>query len=664
MFRTSFKGPQRRACSYALRFFLLFVIVDDHVGAQTNTASPVTLRRTWTDATGLFTLNALLIEVGEERVLLRKDSGTLVQARRQSLSKNDQYFIDALEKSRSPFQPFDRNASESASASEASKVIPSGSSSKTEATDYFSTKVLESRKRVILYTSENPPKDVKTTKVELPSIESGNVFLNKSHIANRISPIILLNAKTGKVAISDCAHSNLGSENVSRVYVGELPNGPFTMVAESKDLLTLLDHNIQTGETLAVCKFAGDHQDRLLVVYQGLADGKLLEKVRFRLPEFNDTLGTVTGGLLLEQNRVVVHMDGVVYCWDISTGNVEYQSDPNANTHEQIAFSPDRRHMALSRPNGYQIVDTTTGRDLGFIAFSLSEKGDACFSPFDNCIAFCRGDSWGTFDFSTNTLQGPHTSTLPLHNQLVAWMDRHMIVGGTGSVIHTSWALPVWQYQGIRKTSSIWKNSVTIVDNRGGLRLKTLPLPHSELNVSIENNPSLTESLIIDTQTSVRLEVEVPNSVPFAISEKEVRERFLKKMKTAGWKSDDASDLRFVVQLTEPSNKSPLVTSFNGPSPDAPPQFATNKRSGASCHCELRKGDEIIWVQHKNLSAGNYSPLFSSRSPSTISIEKVIFDWLDKISLPTRIAKPPFVHGFGASVDGGGSWQETKSLIR
>ena len=598
--------------------------------------------RTWRDASGIFAVEAELHELQPEMVKLRSESGKIVEIRRDKLSQQDSEFLAEFEKANSPFRIVESagNGSTTEAKRSPSKSFPSQKPSS----------LLPTLKNVKLFSQVQPLGKIESTHTPLAVVPPGEAYVDSVQSGSRLSPILLLDRDQKKVAISvSPSIYSSQSKQPSRVYVGNLPNGPFHRLVDSVDPLCLLDHRIETDQTLATGSQFGDSADRELILFEGLNAGEPKEIARCLLPIDRTQGSRVNSARLIGKNRAVVVVEGVAHCWDLGTGDQIFQTDPHRPRRgvEEITFCSDRRLMIVPSGDGIHFVGTEAGEDLGYLALGNTYATRFVFDPRADRIAYCDRDSWGIYDYSTLERRPSQTTTLALSSKIFGWLAPHLILAGDGVVLNDQLGIPVWRYHAKWENSRIWENSITLVEDNAGLKLQTLEFPDADLRAALTNTPAIEQLLAADTGTHVKLKLDLPETLPENVNASQLREQLQRLAMNAGWVADDSVPLTLVMSIS-PGKKFkdwyqqyvPGMPNSEGFEVEITPMIS---------RLELRDGEKVIWsIQSQNDQPNRYGQSPYSKEEYITQRERAIPEFFSGLQIPVRIPRPPYTFGLGS----------------
>ncbi|MFN3192994.1 MAG: SHD1 domain-containing protein [Aureliella sp.] len=616
--------------------------------------------RTWRDVSGVFTVEGKLRELSTKKVKIQLPDGKVIEVARDRLSKQDREFLSVFERERNPFMTSDALEQEEATVESKAMEAASTESDASGRRSFPMTElppVLPTHQRVAIFSDAKTVERFETKRITQGRVLSGVAYVADVATGSRVSSLLALDPKQGKVAIS-VGPSRYSSHRPqrSRVYVGSLPKGPFEVVVDMEDSFHLLDHHPDSDRTLAAGARLGDSGDSELILLEGLAKASLREVARFRLPVDSGRRKFITQAKLIGEHRAIVLIDNVAYCWDLSKGEQVYQTDPNHRFTGELVFSADRQVMAIPDTTGVHLVRTKDASDLGFIASGGAYGMTVEFDPRQNRLAFNHFDSWGLVDYSSLERRNPVTASWTLRGGPIRWIGPDLLLAGTGVVIDTEYGIPVWRYTARWQNSKLWEDSITLVDTSRGLRLTTMPLPHSELKRARESMPKLEELLATDVGTHVKLELRLPTPTPEGVDPKTLKLQLQRLAEQAGWVPDNSAGLTLEASIAKGKTYTDRYQAYVPGTINR--DFEKVEITPMISRIELREGSQVIWgFQSKNGRSTGYGNSTLSKEEYIKRKERALPAFFDGIILPIRIAKPPFTYGFGASYESGGSWK-------
>lgn len=604
--------------------------------------------RTWRDASGVFAVEAQLVELRSDIVKLRLPNGETVEVGRDRLCQSDIQFLADFEKTNNPFLPTRADNKNTSSLSSKAERKPFPSRDLPE--------ILPTLKRVKVFTQAKPLGSIETSIVPLTRVPPGEAFVDSIESGSRVSRLLVVDREKLKVAVSvSPSIYSSRSRQRSRIYIGTLPSGPFEMILDMADSLSLLDYNAETDQALAVGAYLGDKGDRELLLLHGLSSGELIELARFRLPADTENM-RVDKALLTGKNRAVVVIAGVAYGWDLDTGDQLFQTDPHNRAVGKIEFRHDGKLMAFTVREGIHFVNTENGENLGFLPLSKTYASHLAFDPRSSQLAYCEVDRLGLYNYSTTEKLFAQTTTWALASRVMGWIAPNLILAGDGIVIDTEKGLPVWRYQAKWENLTIWEDSITLVDTSSGFRLQTLEIPDQGLRTALNSAPPMEQLLLTDVGSKVKLQLSLLEILPDNVNEAELQKKLKSLAETAGWVPDDTSQLILAMSILpgEP------ITDLYQPHIHGQPNSERSevKITPMISRIELRDGEQVIWgLQSRNDQPHRYGNSPFNKEEYVRRREQAMPEFFNSIVLPVRIARPPFTYGMGTSYANRAIWR-------
>ncbi|MFO0940312.1 MAG: SHD1 domain-containing protein [Pirellulales bacterium] len=607
--------------------------------------------RTWRDASGIFSVQAELFEMQPVIVKLRSADGMIIEVRRDKLSQQDRGYLADFENANNPFKIVDP---------EAKVTTAESKSTTTPIKSQQLPSILPALDNVMLFSQVQPLKELKSTHTPLANIPPGEAYVDNVQFGSRLSPILLIDRDQKKVAISVSPPIyNSRSKQSSRVYLGNLPNGPFKRMVDSVEPLHLLDYCSESDQTLATGSKAGETADRELILYEGLSSGELREVSRYILPIVEEKVSRVNSARLIGKNRAIVVVDGCAHCWDFSSGKQLFQTSPS-RPHRgfgEITFSDDGRLMIVPSAEGLHFVGTESGEDLGYLPLGNTYALRLVFDPRANRIAYCDRDCWGMYDYSTLKHTSPQTTTLALSSKIFGWIAPNLILAGEGVVLDDQQRIPVWRYHAKWENSRIWENSITLVDEGDGLKLRTLEFPDSDLRAALINSPKIEQWLATDSGTHVKLQLELPETLPENVNADDLREQLKRLATTAGWIADDSVSLSLVMSISPGKKFKDLYQQYVAGSPNS--EKVEVEITPMISRLEVREGENVIWsMQSQNDQPNRYGQSPYSKEEYIKQRERALPDFFSGIQVPSRIPRTPYTYGLGSKYARNILWQD------
>ena len=605
--------------------------------------------RTWKAAVGGYEVQAVLLDRTTDAVRLQKADGRIVTVPIDKLSQADQDFLKALPpKTEDPFAggtPAPLNMKPSAGQPAAN--LPVGG-------EPFELK--GDGNEVAFGQAPATPLEPDPMP-RLLNLKPGSVQIRSMDAYDKPSALCVIDPDKSLVAISVARNiAGRPQETAGAMFVGALPNGPFREVIRSQEAVQILDHHPATGQTLVVAK--SDHFQRggELQVWEGLASGQ--PQVRFRaLMPGHDKPGfkpKAEQAWLLAKDVAVVHVNDSLYCWNFAQNQLLYRTARNTvNTLRRPSFSGGRRYIALPVADGFQLIESASGKDLGFVQADTVASGGVAFHPDGNRVAIASSNAWSVYDCQQAGITKSGTVAAHLHNHLTGWVNEHCFLTDNGSVLDVDAAMVVWNYYASPSASKkLWNGTMSVVStHRQQLRIDTLPMLDAKAKQAIQQLPQRGELMITKPGTEVRVVVSAEDA-----DIEPLQTALEESIGRAGWKVNPNAPLAVI------------ATIGRGKPYDL--KYRQGARLGDQVHTvnihpftatlEIRNAQQVLWKRETE----NHVPrLLFLRGGETVQqavkrYERPEPSFFSSMRIPTRIPKPEIAAGLGRSRLDNGKWAD------
>jgi WD40 repeat protein len=416
-----------------IRLAVAIVVV---LGALTQPRSLAADLRTWSDASGNFTLKAKFVGVADGKVTLQQEDGSSIEIELAKLSDADQkYVAEQKAAAENPFKkkndnPFQPKAKTDASAEPGLTAV-----------DWSGVKIIDINPASgtwKLPPSAGPGGDLKPQIIRLPAktdfFEKVN-GLTVSVVANRAVVGYSTNKPgqntggTTRLAFVDLAAGKLiAAVNVPGLFA------PIALADDGNRVLVRRD------------EFGGDKMDRLEL---WALDGSAIRKIAQWIP-YDDVKGNdreVKWAAFLADGRLATCSGGGrLAVWDLEPLRPAYQLTIKGGGIP--ALSPDRKLIAFAEEKEVGVLDAATGQVLVTREMPTTPWPALAFSPDGKRLACVGFDKLYVWDAATGDVQrempfqGVHVAGK------VAWADAdHVLVGGT-TLLDLERQIRLWDYHG------------------------------------------------------------------------------------------------------------------------------------------------------------------------------------------------------------------------
>lgn len=468
--------------------------------ASASTASAAEKSRVWVDVEGKFSVQAVLVDVEEDEVRLRRSNdGKTITIARNRLSDIDREYVSEAAQRVEDDNPL---RLEPPDAPEYVPLAPL-----TIADDGTQTPLADDG-------SALPWPDATASEVEnqLPPSMPGDPCpvrhaIPESHLRifridsfQKVSDPIALSMvdengiRSTSLAVSVSALGSLFSggpaggppASTSKI-VRFAPNDSKAFIAfESPEPMRMLDHHQSSQRTLVVMGRANRRRIGELVVMEGWQKRNLKITRRMKL-NIEGNLGlpaNLRHGFLIDKNHALLSIDRSIALWNLQTGQCVYRID-GADPRSAIAVSGGRRYLAIPFAGGVDLRRADTGEPIGKIPVE-DQTPSVSFSDDGTRLAIVTSKRLRIWDLKAAALSADVSTRRSFGRQKPVWVDSDLVLTGSGLLVSLFRALPVWRYDlGTDRIKAVGHHLAVFRKHPVG-EMSVLKLPHAEAAAQIE----------------------------------------------------------------------------------------------------------------------------------------------------------------------------------
>ena len=502
--------------------------------------------RTWTDATGKFTVEAVLVEFDDQIVKLKKTSDNLiVTVPIEKLRFTDQSYLRRLkqDEANNPFSGGEPEGTESNS-----QTATNGTARRNVVS--VAEKIVPGVVTGWHYKPEPMVLDGETANFKPCTItidQSGSSFgffgivegedspramIARENILSKSTTIYFMDMKTGK-SFSDELH------DYANVW-GCSPDGHRVMVS-SKDF--------------------SNKAARATLEFYSFDDQRMTPNGSSSLIPYNDQAADYNkvvewAAWVTPDHILTINQDNKLRFWEVGNSQAVYEMTLVLGT---VVLSKDRKAMIVGTHSGVAICDTMTGQTLGMLTQTrpLILKFD--FSP-DNTqllgtvlesraigeptdlLNVNQRDKITIWDMTTGNKTGEFQTD---GGGSLQWVDNRMVLDGH-TLYDSESGIPVCYYAGHYQSSVSFRGLFCYLYSAGrnDYILTSAKLPH-QAALDVIDTVKAEERFVLYPGVAVALKVDVDESVDANV----VRENLEKNLKKTGYVLDDAAEIRLTATI-------------------------------------------------------------------------------------------------------------------
>lgn len=417
--------------------------------------------RKWTSASGNNSIEAVLVEIKKDAVVLKRKNGKTTTAKIDSLSETDRAYIDRMRDSSlerkvvvdSPDVPFGSRRKSLASKKWNWQSHPVGGTLPTGTFQAAELPVPISIDRLGMTSSDansgsfGSPGDSdsrlagKRTSGRIAGSGRGmrghRRFGGSFHVWESTfsddgeTLFVLANQLEGQncavVAIDLTKNEVISAERLDAFALAISPNGQRVAL-------------VQTG----------NDQERGELIFRRVGHEEIMKRYPLEGPFENGGGYRICRGTFLNDSTLVTVGNEIVGV-NIETGKgFATRPFPLGTMIEDFAMSPNRKQIAVMTHQGVLVFDASRGKSAGSIAFPESFFGQKCaFSPDGNRLAvFSRGSSLiNLFDLTTGKLADSLAVEETGIDSRISWPDERFILLGNKVLMDLELKTKVWEFE-------------------------------------------------------------------------------------------------------------------------------------------------------------------------------------------------------------------------
>ena len=412
-----------------------------------NCASAKEPTRIWVDDSGRYSIEAALVERRTDSVvLLRRDGGraTMPVAR---LSKQDKEYLadyDARivaradkQKTKAPAAPknepllrldFPKAAFQAPGVAElmlgvvtqttAQKASPQG------------------------MPADRSPDEIKFPEVQVPmtKIDSYDSASNLVSVGSEEEPLLGMSVSIG--------FSLPGQHSQSHLIRIAPKTGHASVVFESRESITLLDHHHASGRSLVLLDHNPLGHGGRLAMATGWDSGEVKIELQRSLPAMQGIgkFPHLRWAKWLDEENVVAIINQSLVRWNIVSGEKYYRID-GVNDQAVPALSGGRRYLALPVVGAALLYDTEDAKPLGRLDSEPKSVPGVSFAPHGGEVAVATSRRLRTYDLTSGRLSSDISSRRSLGREAPVWLDHDLVLSSSGVLVSLFRGIPVWRYQ-------------------------------------------------------------------------------------------------------------------------------------------------------------------------------------------------------------------------
>ncbi|MHB8898848.1 MAG: SHD1 domain-containing protein [Thermoguttaceae bacterium] len=619
--------------------------------------------RRWVDGSGRFTIDARLLQRNATHVQLGTADGRTLAVPIAQLSHSDQDYLKGLEPAPAA-TPGQAAAPASPPTAAAPPAAPELLKADAGAPTAPETATLPGSEETLSLPTEDPPRGLLVDPAgPVKPLSSANLEVAPCDAYDKVSPPVLVDDDAGLVALS--INRNKADEPNSRrgrVFLARLQDRKVDVVCDVPGGFQLLDFEPASGRTLAVSGLDNLSRGGELVLFEGLAEGKMNPVLRRRLPGI-DKPGfkpQVRWARLLSDEHAVCLVDNDLFFWNLRTAALQGRVDKVDSAHLP-ALSPGRRYLAIPRDGGAALVDVVDRSCRGFVRIETSLTPAVAFDREGRRLGLTADNQFLVWDCADG--RSECAATLPAHlgGPLLGWVGPNWILTASGRLIRSDLGMTVWTYSiagGAEATGLV--GGILLAKKSNACEISFMPIPHAASEKAAQQLAHGGQSLmLLQPGSKVALDAEVSAGMDRATVIAALREAVSK----TGWEIADRADTTIVATIGTGKKADLSYQMREMGRSQAAPRTETASITPFTAELQVRRGGKVLWTRKTENRVPGFLILRNGQTlqDAVKQFERPDTSFFARLNIPPRIPAPEIADGLGMSVQEAGQWRDTSA---
>ncbi|MFK8114558.1 MAG: SHD1 domain-containing protein [Rubripirellula sp.] len=458
--------------------------------------------RIWVDANGQFSVEARLIEVTDDEVILLRDDGGKVAVKQSQLSGRDKTYLDDVKERSSGKENPLRLA-----APDQPDVQPLPTLSMPSATSR-----LEEGANLELLAARTPelrsslPAEIKPDRDPISfGLHQARIPIFKVDVYDDCSRPIPITTMTSSgtratsLVMSISGGIRVRGEPARNMLVRfETGSEEAFVIHKHDERIRLLDHHSDSGRTLLLIGHNSLGKGGQLAVASGWNESELVLSHKRTIKGDTSSIAATSNNAPLvrwarwiDNEHILAVIDRSLGLWNIESGKQVYRIN-GIDHRAEPAVSGGKRYVAVPYQGSVQLFSTVDGKSLGRIGVENQVPG-VCFSPLGNTLAIVTSRRMRNWDLPSASLSADAQSRTSLGVGRPTWIDSDLVLSSSGVLLSSFRSLPIWRYDVAAAESVATGRHLVMFRKHPVSELSVISLPHAGANEAlgwIDNRPA------------------------------------------------------------------------------------------------------------------------------------------------------------------------------
>ncbi|MGB7342942.1 MAG: SHD1 domain-containing protein [Pirellulaceae bacterium] len=481
----------RAVANRCMTFTLKALIVASLFGAAASSSLAGEPIRIWVDASGRYSVEAMLVRREGDAVILRRKDGGLARMTFDAISQRDQDYLGEYEQRMAElsveperilaevpdYQPLPRlDLPKAALVASANAVLQMGVV--TETTAYL-----------------DPPQSIQPDpSPDVPDLPEKVLRMDNVNTYDRCSELFSVGTTNDPmIGMSITVGFSLpGSRIVNRIVKFDMTSGSAKVIHQSDEAVTLLDHHPKSKRSLVLVGHSTSGQGGRLAMATGWRSDEFAINYHRALPgdesnerRFGVSLPHLRWARWIDEEHVVAIIDRTLVGWNLVSGEMYFRVD-GIDASAVPALSGGRRYLAMPISGGVLVYETKEGKALGRIPAEPRMVPEVSFSLSGHALAITSQRRLLAWDLVNAQKIAKIDSKRSLGSDAAIWIDSDLVLTSSGILMSLQREAPVWSYH-LSETKLLSTNGlVALFRKRPDALLAVVKMPHDGASEAIK----------------------------------------------------------------------------------------------------------------------------------------------------------------------------------
>ena len=438
------------------------------------------LLRVWVDWSGQHTIEATLVQVQSNKIVLMTTDGRRITLPVDKLSEKDQAYVKEFRSSNVNILRAQPPKPPNVKPLPLLDLPPAqGTAEKNSIIEISSAHTVSQATKLPAAIPADPaPAEIAIAEQRfvLPRIDAHDICSDLIPVGDAGSPALGLSISVGLT-------NPQAQAPVHRLLRLDAHNSETEVIYRSPDRIRLFDHHVPSRRSLVMVGHNSLGQNGKLALANGWNRGGMLIRFHRAFPG-GEVLGQfpqVRWARLIDDEHFVAIVDRTLVAANIVSGKVLYRIE-EIHGNSVPALSGGRRFLAVPYEGGVQLYRSQDGGALGRIGTESSIVPAVSFSNEGDSLAIVNSRRMRVWSLPGAALRTDIETRTNLGSGPPTWVDSDLVMSSSGSLISIFRGVPVWRYDIAGTVTNYVGGNVAMLRKQPHAGLHVLKLPHRGAN--------------------------------------------------------------------------------------------------------------------------------------------------------------------------------------